>query len=322
MKNSFFNSVEFLQLIQRRSKELLFVGIGSTVLAVVFSSSFFIPPKFKSYAIIYPSNLIAYSTESTTEQMLQIAQSSDIRDEVIRNLDLYKHYKIDTLTNKQFRSEVIGMFEDNVTIKKTEYESMEITAYDTDPKVACMIVDSMIRYFNIKARQLQREKSEEVMIIHRDQMMRTKVQMDSMEAMLKDLRQRYGILDYDKQSQEVIRGLFWNLASGNNKGTVEAKEMIGNLKDIGGMFHETTEHLWRTRGMYNDIKLLYENDYRDVHKILTYTNVVTKPQVADKKAYPIRWLIVVVTVVSSLLLAFILLVIIEARKYVLSSKNE
>jgi capsule polysaccharide export protein KpsE/RkpR len=199
---------------------------------------------------------------------------------------------------------------------------MEITAYDTDPKVACMIVDSMIRYFNIKARQLQREKSEEVMIIHRDQMMRTKVQMDSMEAMLKDLRQRYGILDYDKQSQEVIRGLFWNLASGNNKGTVEAKEMIGNLKDIGGMFHETTEHLWRTRGTYNDLKIQYENDYRDVNKILTYTNVVTKPQVADKKAYPIRWLIVVVTVVSSLLLAFILLVIIEARKYVLSSKNE
>ncbi|MFM9051164.1 MAG: hypothetical protein ACKOKF_02440 [Bacteroidota bacterium] len=322
MKNSFFNSVEFLQLIQRRKKELMIVGAGSTLLAIIFSSSLFIPPRFKSFAIIYPSNLIVYSTESTTEQMLQIAQSSDIRDQVIRNLDLYKHYGIDTLKNKQFRSEMINIFEDNVTIKKTEYESMEITAYDTDPKTACMIVDSMIHYFNLKARELQKEKSEEVMIIHRDQMLRKQIEMDSMEVLLKDLRQKYGILDYDKQSQEVIRGLFWNLASGNNNGTQEAKDMISSLKDMGGIFHATNEHLWRSRGTYNDLKVLYENSYRDVHKILTYTNVVTKPQIADKKSYPVRWLIVLVTLISSLLIAFILLVVMEARKFVSKADHE
>jgi len=83
MNNPFFNSIELINLLARWKKQLMIVGLASLVLSAVFSSPFFIKPKFKSTAIVYPSNLIAYSTESATEQMLQITQSTDIRDKML-----------------------------------------------------------------------------------------------------------------------------------------------------------------------------------------------------------------------------------------------
>ena len=52
------------------AKHLIIMGLISLVASAIFSSPTFIPPRFQVPAIVYPSNLIAYSTESATEQML------------------------------------------------------------------------------------------------------------------------------------------------------------------------------------------------------------------------------------------------------------
>lgn len=321
MDNSVFNSQVLIDLVYRKRKPLIIIALLAGVAAIVFSTPYFMPPRFKSNAVIYPSNLIAYSSESPTEQMLQIAQSSDIRNRIINSFDLYSHYGIDTVTNPHFKTDAIAQFEENISIKKTEYESMEITAYDHDPKTAAAIVDSIINNFNLKAREMQKEKSIEVLIICKNQLDMKKAEMDSMEVAIKQIRNDYGILDYKGQSEEALRGLFRNLSSGNGNGVNEAKKMIESLKVKGGDYNALNEHLWRIRGHYNELKIAYENAYRDVNKVLTYTNVVTKPQVADKKSFPVRWLIVLITVSSSVLFAFVVLLILEARKRNNSTEN-
>ena len=57
-----------------------------------------------------------------------------------------------------------------------------------------------------------------------------------------------------------------------------------------------------------------KNANRDVYKKLTYSNVVTKPFPSDKKAYPVRWLIVVISVGVSLLFSFMVLLIFNTGK--------
>ncbi len=314
MNNSFFNSAELIRSIIRWKKHLLLVGLISLGASILFSSPWFIKPKFKSFALVYPSNLIAYSTESATEQMLQLAQSSDIREKVIHDFDLYKHYDVDTLKNAHFRTDVVKMYEENVTIKKTEYESMEITVLDENPIIASNIVDSIIHFFDVKARQLQAEKSAEVMVNSKNQLDQKLAQMDSMEERLRKYRTEYGILDYKDQSKEAIRGYLRGLSGNNSRATTEAKSMMDALRDKGGEFNALNEHLWRVRGTYNDLKLVYENAARDVTKKLTYANVVSRPQPSDKKAYPIRWLIVLISVGSSLFLAFMILLIFNSRQ--------
>ena len=303
-----------MQLILRWKKHLIIVGLISLVGSVLFSSPIFIKPKFKSFALIYPSNLIAYSTESATEQMLQLTQSYDIRDEIINTFHLFEHYDIDTLKNKTFKSEVYKKYDENIIIKKTEYESMEITVYDTDPLIASQIADSIVHYFDLKARSLQIEKSHEVMVIALDQLKNKKNQLDSMENLLHEYSTKYGLLDYKSQSKEVTRAYMRGLTSNDTKVINESNRIMKGLMDKGTEFNSINEHLWRLRGTYNDLKLIYENAYRDVYKELTYANVVTRPFPSDKKAYPVRWLIVLISVGSSLLLAFMILLIFDSKK--------
>lgn len=314
MDNKFFNSTDLLKLIFKWKKPLLIVGIVSLLGSIIFSSPTFIKPKYKSFALIYPSNLIAYSTESATEQMLQITQSYDIRNQVIKQFNLYKHYNIDTNKVKSYQNIIYKLYDENITIKKTEYESMEITAFDTDPIIASNIVDSIIHYFNVKARALQVEKSREVMIITEEQYKKKKLEMDSMDNLIKDYSMKYGLLDYKSQSKEVTRAYMRGLTSNNNKVINESKLIMQNLTEKGSEYNALQEHLWRIRGTYNDLKTAYDVAYRDVYKKLTYANVVTKPFPSDKKSYPVRWIIVLASVGSSLLLAFMLLLIFNTKK--------
>src|SRR2546423_2548847 len=122
--NEYLNSVDIVKVVIRWRWHLLIIVLISVAASIVFSGPAFIQPKYKSFAIVYPSNLISYSTESSTEQMLQMLQSSDVRKKIIRTFNLFQHYEIDSNKNKHAQTEMLAMYADNVNINKTEYESV------------------------------------------------------------------------------------------------------------------------------------------------------------------------------------------------------
>ena len=113
---------------------------------------------------------------------------------------------------------------------------------------------------------MQAEKSAEVLVIAKEQLDKKQAEIDSLEARVKEFRMNYNLLDYKAQSVEAYRGYFRNLASGNSRGASEAKAIIESLKDKGGEFYAMNENLWRYRGTFNDLKVEYDNAYRDVFK--------------------------------------------------------
>ncbi len=299
----YFNNNSLVKTAFKWRKHLTIITVSATVLAVIFSSPWFITPKYRSYAVLYPANIIPMGTETPTEQMLQVLQSDDIQQMIVDAFNLYEHYKIDTTKNKHYKTAMNMEFKDNVRIKKTEYESVVIEVLDTDPKVAKQMAESIITFFNKKERILQREKSMEVVKILKNELDKKKTEMDTMEAKARGIRMKYGILDYELQTEYATERYLINI-SGNSSEQARAKEiepLLDNLKDKGGEFLALNEHLWRIRGKYNDLKEEYETAVRDVEKELTYANVVTQPDISDKKAYPIRWLIVVISAASAFL---------------------
>ncbi|MBK7429566.1 MAG: hypothetical protein IPI62_01135 [Bacteroidetes bacterium] len=64
------------------------------------------------------------------------------------------------------------------------------------------MADSIIVFFQYKARELQSEKSKEVVIISKNQMDAKKAEMDSMENALHNLQMKYNILDFKTQSKK------------------------------------------------------------------------------------------------------------------------
>jgi len=305
--SQFLNTADIIRSVAKWKKHLIIIGVLSLVASVIFSGPFFIKPRFKSYAVVYPSNLISYSNESPTEQMLQLFQSSEIRRKVIEVFQLKKHYEIDTVNNAHQLTDVIRAYEENVSIKQTEYESVQITVLDEDPKTASQIVDSIITYFNKTTRELQREKSQEVVVIYQNLFQDKKKELDSLDALLKDYRTKYGLLDYQEQTKELSRAYY----NGKNS---SAKEVLDALAAHGGEFSAMSDKMDNGLLAYAKLQFEYENALKDVSKVLTYSNTVTKPIPADKKSTPIRWLIVMVSVVSSLFVGFLVLLFMDSAK--------
>ena len=309
-----FDALFIIDILLKYKKHLIIIGLVSVILSMIFSSPFFIKPKFKSTAIVYPSNLIPYSTESPTEQMLQLFGSEDIRDALIDDFDLYSHYEVDT--NQPYPKTILhGMMNENIQIDKTKFESVEINVWDTDPFVAKSMVDSVISKVHKKARELQRSKTEEVLFITKNQFDLKKAEMDSMENEIKEIRQKYGILDFEEQVNSFARVYYTEVAAGRaGTGGRPMDRVMQNLQSKGGDYISLKEHLWRVRGQYNDYKKQYEELQKDMIKELTYSNLVTSPVAAEKKSYPVRSLIVLMFTASMLLLSFIILVVYENSK--------
>lgn len=287
------------------------LALSAAVLSVLFSSPLFIDPKFRSYAVLYPANIIPMGTETPTEQMMQILESDQIRDSVIAFYDLFNVYNIKQ-ESKGARSAIIREYQSLVTTRKTEYESVVIEVLDKDAMRARDMVNSIILNFNRKAKLMQQEKSIEVVEIISSQVNLKKHEMDSMEALLTGIRKEYGILDYDLQTEYATERYLDVITTPSRKASAkEIEPLLNALKEMGGEFKALNEHLWRTRGSYNDLKEQLEQARKDVEKQLTFCNIITHPEVADRKSYPVRWLIVLASVLSVLLIGVIVIVLME-----------
>jgi capsule polysaccharide export protein KpsE/RkpR len=307
------SSYYFIRLVIKHRKQFLVVTLLALICAVVFSSSWFIKPQFKSVGVVYPVNIKPYSAESESEQLLQLFEAADVRNDVIRKFNLASYYEIDTASAGGM-AELTGTFESNVKVKRTEFESVEITVLDSDPEMARKMVNAMVDAMNAKAQALERSKAMEVVKVFADQVRYRKEEIDSLNSRMEELRVKYQILDYKSQSKEATKA--WLKALGNGKGNVKDLDvMIRNLGEKGGEYYEMEKMLDGALKSYNNAKIDFDNAYRDLKKEITYANIVTKPVKADKKTYPIRWIIVLVSVVSAnLFLLGVLMLMDERRK--------
>ncbi len=308
------SNYHFLKLIVKWKFYFIVIAVVSFIIAAIFSSEWFIPSKYKSFAVVYPSNLTPYGDESPTEQMMQLFASADIQKDIIRKFNLPKRYDIDTAA-KSGMAALISTYESNISISRTQFESIEIKVLDTDPKVACEMVKEIINSLNLKARKLQRDKTGEVLVVLTNQLKYKKQQLDSISFKLLDLRKKYQILDYNSQAKEVMKAYFKVLSGGkgsNNMKTIE--EMMHNMEEKGGEYYESMNLFNELIKGYSKARLDYDDVYKDMNKELTYTNMVTYPSPSDKKAYPIRSLIVIVSVVSANLFLFLVIVFLDTKR--------
>ncbi|MCD4788768.1 MAG: hypothetical protein K8R37_02115 [Bacteroidales bacterium] len=313
--DSQFYQINILKLLLKWKIHLAVIVVAAVILAAIFSGPAFITPKFESFAIMYPANIASYSDESETEQMLQILQSRDIRDSVIKKFNLAGHYKIDS-SYKYFYTTLIYEYSQNVKINKTPYEGVRIEVLDKNPQIACDMVNAIIDFYNKKVRVLHEQKFDEVVKMYERAIAKKKECLDSLENKFYELSTQYGLLDYGSQSREIARGYLRTIdGSGSlNINTKEVLRLKENIEKKGGEFILIQTLLSNEAVKFADLKRDYEIAYMDFDRKYTYVNIITEPYVADKKAFPVRWLIVVISALASFFIAFIVILIIENYK--------
>ncbi|MEI7661088.1 MAG: hypothetical protein WCK34_02765, partial [Bacteroidota bacterium] len=229
--DSFFNSKNIIAIIIKWKKQLLVIVVAAILLSILFSSPIFITPLYKSNCLLYPSNISPYSDESETEQSVQIFQSRDIRDTLVKRYDLAKHWGIDS-AYIHFESTLVWEYSQRVRINKTPYGAVEIEIWDQDPIMARDLIYAMLDAYNKKIRTMHREKFGEVVLNYNYIMGVRRNYMDSLKTRAEELGLKYGILEYQSQTREVMRAYLGT--GGGSVRSAEAKAMKKNLEEKGG----------------------------------------------------------------------------------------
>lgn len=307
-----FNNLSLVQLILKWKWHIIIITVAAAICGAVFSSSAFITPLYKSEAVAYPANITPYSDESETEQMLQILNSQSIMDSIVEKYDLWSDYKIDR--NAVFaKTYMINEYQGKIKISKTPYEAVSITVSDKDPFVACNIAKDILNFYDRKVHDLHTQKAGEVVAMYERQLRLKQHDIDSLKRQMTKIGTQYGITDFSSLSREVTKGYI----EGSNK----AQELKDNLEIHGADIIDLTTKIQAEGNTYVSIKVDYEQELRFYNSELTYSNIVTEPFPADKKSYPVRWVVVSLCGLGAFLLSIVVIFIIENRKKIVPNNQ-
>jgi capsular polysaccharide biosynthesis protein len=308
-----FSFSNIYNLVKKRFKTLVIIGIVVAIVSSIFSLEWFIKPRFLSTAIMYPVNLEPYSDESETEQLMQLLASTDVRDSIIAKFDLGNRYGYNP-DESYYKYYLNTAYNDHFIVSKTNFESVKLEVDDMDPAIAKEMADEVIHQVNLKARNLAAEKAKEQLVSIENQMKFQNTFIDSIENKLAKLRVDNNLSDYDIQVKEFTKSYLKMLNSNTNSESLQkVKSTLDNLGANGGTLKSLKDVIYLANYEFAKLFEEYQENYKMSAENITYTNIVVHPEVSDKKSYPIRWLIVSIAVISSLLFAILFFAIYDQR---------
>ncbi len=312
---NFFDNRRILRLIWMRKFHFVIIGLIALVLSAVFSGPAFITPKYKSVARIYPTNIWTLSNESETEQMLEVLNSNDLKFRMFEAFDLDKVYRV-SKEDPKYLTYMLDIYNTNVSVSKTQYETAEIKVLDENPVRASNMCDSIIHFFNEKVRELHKIKDKEMVIISQKALQRKHKELVQVESRLDSLREATGILSFDEQVPELTRGYVSALANGrgNATDTKKIERLYDNFSKSGSRAMFLENQYKNTIYVIDSLTNVYETYLTEYEKDITYSHVVEYPFPADKKSFPVRWLIVLFSTVAAVFLGLLVFLVLDHNK--------
>ncbi len=335
-QNDSFSAIKLILFFWSKRNILFIVGFIAIIASVIFSHPHFIPPKYQSQVVLFPSStnsvskallgnnqsykqdLLQFGEEENAEQLLQILNSSKIRNRIVEKYDLMKHYDIDA-EGKYKRTLLQKEYSSNISYRRTENMAVEITVLDTDPDTASLIANDISNLLDSVKINMQKRrafrgfeivKKEYESLLHNIQ-----VKEDSMTR----LREK-GIHDYETQAEMINRQLAIEIAKDNVRAVKALESKMDILAKYGGPYVSLRDALEHDKKILSEVREKFDNAKIDAHEDLPQTFIVDRAFPAEKKTYPIRWIIVAISLISTLLLTAFTLVVLDGIKKESSKK--
>jgi capsular polysaccharide biosynthesis protein len=254
-------------------------------------------------------DILKFGEEEEAEQMLQILNSDEIRGKITAKYNLMAHYDVDT--SSKFKNTLLFKeFEDNISFERTEFMSVKITVLDKDPLMAANICNDIASLLDSVKNKMQHNRAVQGLKIVEKSFNDQKAFIKFLEDSLTKLREM-GINDYETQAQAFNEQYALAIAKGNSSGMKSLEEKLKILSQYGGAYVSLREKLEHEIKQLSLIKAKYEEAKIDAEQNISAKFIVNSAYKAEKKSYPIRWLLVTISTVSSLILALLIIMLIE-----------
>ena len=312
-------------------KSLLIIGLLTAVLSFTFSTSFFIKPHYKASVIMFStsSNAVSqlvmaegnynefldvtqFGNDLHVEQMIQVLESREIKDHLIEKYNLIAHYGIDT-NEKYWKSKLYKYVGNNLTFQRTHNLAVQITVEDTDPQLAADMANEIANYYDVLKRRIIQQRSREAYLILKAEM----ENIDSVTQVFTDSLSRImarGIYDYETQSERFMQQYAIEIAKGNSAGAERLRKELQNLEEWGPVYVSVRDRLFHLKEVQELLQAKYQNAKVDAAYSLPQKFVVENAVASDKKCYPKKLVIMIVTTLCVLIFVIFLIICQNAFK--------
>lgn len=314
-KNQTFDNISFLKILIKWKWQLIIVSVVA-LLAGAIAANFIIKPKFKSTCLVYPSNVQPYSDESETEQLVQWMKAGLVQEGVIQDLDLGNHYGI-SKDYKYYQSTVDYLYNKNVKIGKTMFESVEISVTDKDPVMAYNIVNKIIEHSNKVILNAQAIKFKEVSDAYEEAIAAKKEEIQKVKEEFTEISKDYYLFNLESQGREFTRGLLRGSSNTEafNKMKKGIEEKSGDVAYLYNRFENLDLEL-------SELILKYDQARVDFKRPFSFSNMISDPQIADKRYFPKTVFIMFYFFVASFALAMCVILAWEYRQKFINAVKE
>ena len=316
-EENFFQSFNLLVFFYKWRKPILLVCILAGIAGVI--ASFVIQEKYKStvdfFAVpqvslgsqiteeVINDDILEFGDKDVAEQMLQLLNSEQIKSTIIEKYDLWNHYDIPK--NEPGTKTIMGeAYDENISARLTKYTSVSVQVLDHSPDTAALIANDVVAYLDTVSARLRNDlarKAYNYAVAGYNSLLKEKV---GIEDGLNALRDK-GVYDYTTQ----LEGLNEQYATAINEGRTKQAEILRkhlhDLSQFGVEFISLEKALENIIDREDRFKKNIERFGIDMNSKISASQVVNTAEASDKKAYPVRWLICVMSVLS----AFVFIVI-------------
>ena len=310
-------STHLLVFIYRNLKTLIAVGFLAAVAAS--GVSLMLDEYYESTVVMFATSqhslgeqffeetkkndLLAYGETEDAERLLQILNSHRIRDRIIEKYDLYTHYNIDP-SEPGAKTDMALTYGSNVSANLTRFGSIRVQVLDTDPELARDMANDMAFLVDSVANSMRNERANEAYKLAIGTLAKTSEQIAQAEDSLSTLH-AMGIYDFETQVEGLTAQYGMAVASGRTAAANILKKDLERLGTLANGYNNLSAYLEAAYEQQSLLKKRVELMRVDAETQLSSSFIVDYASAADKKAKPVRWLIVVMTSVVAVGAAFL-----------------
>lgn len=320
------NSTNLLVLLIRWRKPILIVCFAAAVVSA--GLSLIMKERFKSTVTMFATqqhsfgeqlledvkkeDVLAYGEEEDAERLMQILNSDAIRNKIIEDFDLWTVYDIPR-DSKGARSKIGREYSENVTARITRFGSIEVAVLDNKPERARDMANSIAAYADSVSNAIRNNRARDAFQYAESSLRTLETELKVLEDSMSILQQ-LGVYNYEDQVAALTEQYGTAIATGHPDRAQKIKENLEFLSKYGTLHHKLESEI---EGAYEKLAVLrkrYDLIKIDIESNLPAKFIVDEATAADKKSFPIRWLIVVMSTASAFVFTVIFLLIADTLR--------
>ncbi len=293
-------------------KTFLWITLASALVSGVIA--FLMPKQYKSTAILFPArqfsvsklvieanagnqeDYMMFGDADDCEKLMQLLQNDALKLKVADAFNLWDRWKIkDTIFALHYLKQ---KWDDQVVIKRTEYNSVKVEVYDYTADSAAFVANGISDYVDSVRFDMNRKLTGGVLKIVKAEFDSTVSRMKILEDSLDALRQ-LGVLHYKEQVKAYSKSYAHAIEKNDLAAMKRLEAKLDTLKKYGGAHQNLKDNLERYAAKYPDIKMKYDEALVNYNSIIPIKFVVEKAKSDEFKARPKRIIIILIGVVAA-----------------------